>query len=123
MGLTIGKILLVEDEVITAASWRLGLENAGYEVCPLATSGDKALIIATAEKPDVVLMDVNLPGSMNGLEVAQAIRDTLDTNIIFLTGYYDDDLIAKINALHPLCYLVKPVSSDRLLDALDKYLN
>jgi DNA-binding NarL/FixJ family response regulator len=114
------RILLVEDGVITASSLKMGLEKAGYSVCPLATRGDRAIKIALAEKPDVILMDVNLAGSINGIETAKTILTTLQTKIIFLTGYHDDDVIAQIKALDPLGYIVKPVSVERVRDLLDK---
>jgi len=114
------KILLVEDEVITASSLRLGLEELGYVVCPLATHGAKALKIARQEKPDIILMDVNLPGGMNGLEVAETLLKELNTQILFLTGYHNDDIIARINKLNPLGYFVKPVSALRIKDKLDE---
>ena len=56
------KILIVEDEIFTAEALRLDLEQMGYEVCSLVSSGEKAIQIATNEKPDVVLMDVRLKG-------------------------------------------------------------
>lgn len=114
------KLLIVEDEVITASSLKMGLEELGYDVCPLATRGQRALDIAADEKPDIILMDVNLPGGLNGIETAQRIKETLDSKILFLTGYHDDDVISKINALKPLGYFVKPVSAARIKDLLDK---
>ena len=116
------KILLVEDEVITASSLKMGLESLGFDVCPLATRGDRALALAISEKPDAVLMDVNLPGSMNGIETAAKILAEIDTQILFLTGYHDDDVIAKINALNPMGYFVKPVSPERIKEKLNEYL-
>ena len=116
------KILLVEDEVITASSLKMGLEELGFLVCPLATRGQRAVDIAERECPDVILMDVNLPGGMNGLEAARKIQDLITTKILFLTGYHDDDVINKINALNPLGYFVKPVSAQRIKDLLDERL-
>ncbi len=113
------KVLLVEDEVITASSLKMGLEELGFDVCPLATRGDKAVSIALDQKPDVVLMDVNLPGGMNGIETAQKILNEINTQILFLTGYHDDDVIARIMALDPLGYFVKPISAERIKEALD----
>jgi len=117
------KILLVEDEVITASSLSLGLEELGYDVCPLATQGQRAVTLAEQEHPDVILMDVILPGGMNGIEAAKTIQQRLDTKILFLTGYHDDDIIAQINALHPLGYFVKPVSANRIKEKLDDTYN
>ena len=120
--LTKTRLLLVEDEVITASSLKLGLEAAGYEVCPLATRGERAIKIAVAEKPDVILMDVNLPGALNGIETAQVILKTLDVKILFLTGYHDDDVIAQIDTLDPLGHMIKPVSVERIREFLDANL-
>lgn len=115
------RILLVEDEAITASALKMGLERSGYTVCPLATRGDRALSLAKSEKPDVILMDVNLPGNMNGIEAAREILAHLDTKIVFLTGYHDDDIASQINALEPLGYLVKPVSVERIKELLEKH--
>ena len=114
------RILLVEDEVITASALKMGLENFGYTVCPLATRGERAIAIARSEKPDVILMDINLSGELNGIETARAILETIDTKIVFLTGYHDDEIISQINALNPLGYLVKPVSVERIRELLEK---
>lgn len=116
------KILLVEDEVITATALKMGLEELGFLVCPLATRGKSAVALAVQECPDVVLMDVNLPGELNGIEAAKIILESLDTKILFLTGYHDDDVTAKIKALDPLGYFVKPVSAERIKEMLDKSL-
>lgn len=113
------KLLLVEDEVITASSLKMGLEDLGFDVCPLATRGQKAVDLALSENPDVVLMDVNLPGGMNGIEAAKEIQSQTEAKILFLTGYHDDDVISKINALSPLGYFVKPVSAQRIKELLD----
>ena len=112
------KILLVEDEVITGSSLKMGLEEMGYDVCPLATQGARAYELALEERPDVILMDVNLPGGENGIQTAQRILREFETQILFLTGYHDDDVITQINAMNPLGYFVKPVSALRIRDLL-----
>ncbi len=116
------RVLLVEDEVITASSLKMGLEELGFHVCPLATRGDRAIELATREKPDVILMDVNLPGDLNGIEAAAKIQELVETKILFLTGYHDDDIIAKIKALNPLGYFVKPISAERIKEMLEENL-
>jgi len=114
-------ILIVEDEVITAASIKMGLELAGYNICPLATRSSKALEVALDKKPDVVLMDVNLPGGKNGIDTAREILKHIQTQVIFLTGYHDDAITAQIKGLNPLGYIVKPVSIDRIKQILEKH--
>lgn len=116
------RVLIVEDEVITASSIKMGLEFAGHEVCPLATRSGKAIEIALDKKPDVILMDVNLPGGMNGIDTAREILKHIKTQVIFLTGYHDDTISTQINSLNPLGYIVKPVSVDRIKQMLEKNL-
>jgi len=116
------KVLLVEDEVISASALKMGLEDLGFYVCPLATRGDHAIAIALEEKPDVILMDVNLPGVLDGIQTAKKILESLETNILFLTGYHDDDVITRIMALNPMGYIVKPISAERIKEVLDDKL-
>lgn len=114
------KILLVEDEVIAASSIKMGLEELGYEVCPLATRADRALELAESEQPDIILMDVNLPGGRDGIETAAQIMSRQDVKIMFLTGYHDDEIMRRISELNPLGHLIKPVSAPRIHSLLEK---
>ena len=68
------KVLIVEDEIITAMSLKKDLEGMGYKVCSFAPSGKKAIKIVENENPDVVLIDVNLKGGMDGIEAARDIH-------------------------------------------------
>ena len=116
------RILLVEDEIITASSLKLWLEKAGYSVCPLATRGDQAIQLAMTEKPDVILMDVHLAGRLNGIETARIILESLDAKIIFLTGYHDEELVSQLNTLKPIGYVIKPVSVKQITALLETSL-
>ena len=89
------KILIVEDEIFTAEALRLDLEQMGYEVCSLVSSGEKAIQIATNEKPDVVLMDVRLKGKLGGLKAGEAIRSRLGIPIIYMSGYLEEEIKEK----------------------------
>ncbi len=103
-------ILLVEDEAIIALLLKRNLERAGYNVYkPLAT-GEAAVEAVKTNDVDVALMDIRLAGEIDGVEAAEKIVSLCNTPIIFMTGYVDNDVRERAQALNPVAYLVKPVT-------------
>src|SRR3954452_7573641 len=93
----------------------LGLEEAGFKVCGIAGEGAKALAQVGLDPPDLVLMDVNLKGSLDGIETAVALRTQVpNVPIIFVTGFGDPDTAARIRSVNPAGYLLKPVDPEEL---------
>jgi DNA-binding response OmpR family regulator len=82
-------ILIVEDEVLIGLGLHMVLSLAGYHVRGPAMSVESALAIAAEEKPDIALVDVNLAGHAEGLEVARKLREQHGTTVIFLTAQPD----------------------------------
>ncbi len=122
MGKTIN-ILLVEDEVITAMLMENQLEGIGYPVFKHVTTGEKAIIIAKQEFPDIILMDIRLAGEIDGIEAAAAIKAESDIPIIFITGYDDKEIKERAEKTKPLGFLIKPLeihTLNTILDALFK---
>ncbi len=85
------RVLIVEDEVIIASDLAYLLENNGYQVVGMAVNGTQAVDIALNTEPDVILMDIDLPGSLDGIEVAHLIQKKIVTKIIYTSGHYDQD--------------------------------
>ena len=102
------KILIVEDEAIVALEIKYRLTKLGYSVIGTASSGKRALELTEETKPDVVLMDIKLKGSMNGLEVATQIRDRFNIPCIFLTAFSDDSTIKQMENVFNYERLQKP---------------
>jgi DNA-binding NarL/FixJ family response regulator len=113
------RILIVEDEIITAMSLQHLLELWGYVTCGQATSGREAIEKADAEKPDILLIDVSLSGNINGIQAAKEIRSRLSSPIIFITGYSDKETMKEIQEIEPAGWFVKPVDFDKLKITLD----
>lgn len=113
-----GKILIVEDEVISALDMQLTLEDFGYERAFLATTGEEAVMLAGKENLLVVLMDINIGGAMDGIEAAEVIRAIQGIPVIFMTGYSDDEMIAKARHINPVAILSKPLDSRMLESAV-----
>ncbi|HOT04307.1 MAG TPA: response regulator [Methanolinea sp.] len=102
------RILVVEDEQIVAEDLRMTLETLGYEVAGIANSGEKAIELAGSERPDLILMDIMLAGSMDGIQAAAHIRRSYDMPVIYVTAYADSNLLERAKLTEPYGYIVKP---------------
>ena len=101
-------ILVVEDESIVSKDIQHSLKKIGYNVVGAASTGEKAIELALSEKPDLILMDIMLKGSMNGIEAADIIKKELSIPVIFLTAYADESTLAKAKITEPYGYILKP---------------
>jgi two-component system, response regulator PdtaR len=114
------KILLVEDEAIVAQYLSMELELEGYEVCGFVATGEEAIIKAAEEKPDLILMDINLAGEMDGIDSAEVIMTENKIPIIFMTGYSKLEFTDRAKILNPIGYFNKPVEVEMLKPIIDK---
>ncbi|MEO6785327.1 MAG: response regulator [Chthoniobacteraceae bacterium] len=113
------KILIVEDEAVIAMEIEMRLAKMGCEIVGNAATGDKALAIAEGSRPDLVLMDINLVGSLDGVETAARLRARFDIPVVFLTAYSDDATIRRAAVSGPLGYLTKPFSDRDVRAAIE----
>ncbi len=102
------KILIVEDEFITAMDLAENLEFMGFSVPATTDTAEEVLSLALKHSPDLILMDINLKGEMTGIEASNLIKENLDIPIIFLTGQSDDATISKAIESEPFGYILKP---------------
>jgi PAS domain S-box-containing protein len=102
------KVFIVEDEMIVALDVRSRLEHLGYQVVGTAYNGETALVQIGELLPDVVLMDVSLQGSMDGVEVGARVREQLNIPVVYLTAYSNEELIKRIQITEPFAYVLKP---------------
>ncbi len=112
------RLLIVEDEVINAMALADVVPQWGCAVVDLVTTGEDAIRIAAAETPDLVLMDIGIQGSVDGLGAAREIIGRLGIPVIFMTGYDDEETIRAAEALKPRAVLVKPLDLTRLKELL-----
>jgi CheY-like chemotaxis protein len=113
------KVMIVEDEVITARAMHMALKMMGYVTCSMVMTGPDAIEKSGQEKPDVILMDINLKGDMDGIEAAEEISDRFAIPIIFLTGYPDDEMKGGSEISKKYRYLVKPAEPDDIKSMID----
>jgi DNA-binding LytR/AlgR family response regulator len=117
------KILIVEDEMIIAANISLQLSTLGYEVSGIIPRGEEALLHIKQNQPDIVLMDIQLKGELNGIETAQLMQQEYDIPIIYLTANADDDHFEKAKATHPYAFISKPFKKLDLQRAIELTIN
>jgi len=113
------RILIVEDEILVALDTRGMLESQGYVVVGIAVSAEQALNAAARERPDLILMDIRLEGSGDGIEVAKKIRANFGIPSLFITANEDATTRERAAAAKPLGFLAKPINEDKLLRALN----
>ncbi|HJV06714.1 MAG TPA: EAL domain-containing protein [Chromobacteriaceae bacterium] len=106
--MTLGSLLIVEDESIVALDLRHNLENLGYRVVGLCATGEDAIRQAACHRPDLVLMDIHLAGQLSGTEAARQIREQQQIPSIFLTAYAEEDILRQAENSAPYGYLLKP---------------
>jgi signal transduction histidine kinase len=102
------RVLIAEDERIIALDIKNSLRNLGYGVLGIVSSGEKAIEKVAESRPDLVLMDIMLAGTMDGIEAADQIRQQYQIPIVYLTSHTDPATLARAKATAPFGYLVKP---------------
>lgn len=117
------RILIVEDEAIIAANLALTVDSLGYSVIGPVATGEDAIKKVIEFHPDLVLMDIELVGGMNGIDVAEKIRSFAQIPIIYLTAYTDEKRLKQALKTDPYGYLVKPVHSRELYAMIEMSLN
>lgn len=117
--MTNARIMIVEDEWIAAEDTRNRLEDLGYTVSSLASTGKEAIQKAEEDKPDLVVTDIVLEGEMDGIEVAKQIYSRFNIPFIYLTAYADDKILERIKITEPFGYIVKPFTDEDLTIAIE----
>ena len=102
------KILIVDDDAALQMELEESLLSLNYEVVGVAQSGEDAVEMVESTDPDLILMDIMMPGGMDGIAAARAIKEKSDAGIMFVTGFGESDYIDRAKALNPLGYILKP---------------
>ena len=110
-----GRILIVEDEFLSAMAMEAVLQIAGFAVVGIAGDADSALAMAEVTKPDLVITDVNLRGPVDGISVATALRERWDIPCLVVSGNINAATRSRASAAAPVGFLEKPYDDARLV--------
>ena len=117
--MTKANILIVEDEAIVAREIKTCLLKLDYSVTSTVSRGEKAIKNAEEDRPDLVLMDIQLKGEMDGIEAADIIQSRFGIPVIFLTAYDDDERLKRAKFTLPYGYVLKPFRARDLRIAIE----
>ncbi len=112
------RILIVEDDTIIAkvADWRL--KNLGYVVCGRAATSAETMALVEKEKPDLVLMDINIRGDTDGITTAKLIKEKYAIPVVYVTSHSDGVTLERAKATHPDGFIIKPFDDNDLRVAI-----
>lgn len=112
------KVLIAEDEAIIRLDLKEMLEEEGLTVVGEASDGEAALRLAAETSPDLVIMDIKMPG-MDGLTAAEKLSESGDAAILILTAFSQKDLVQRAAEAGAMGYLVKPFQKSDLMPAIE----
>ncbi len=107
-------VLVVEDEILVAEELREYLERLGYAVPAVLSSGDEVVEAVARYRPDLLLMDIHVDGSIDGIEAAFQAKAEFGIPVIYLTAYSDDRTLSRAAGTRPAAYLLKPFNEREL---------
>lgn len=107
-------VLVVEDEIIVAESIQRKLNKMGYAIAGICTNDRETLEAIDKKKPNLVLMDIKLEGDIDGISIAEKIRERYDLPIVYLTAYADDKTLQRAKLTTPYGYVLKPFTDREL---------
>ncbi len=102
------RVIIVEDDEITSLNLNISLQKHGYSVVAMCDNAPQAKNKIATHNPDVIIIDISLQESNDGIELAKTIKEKCDIPFIYLTSYSDDDIIAQAKLTEPYGYIVKP---------------
>ncbi len=117
------KILVVEDEAISAIMMVQHFKKLGFNVIKPASTGEEAIKIAGEEKPDIIFMDIRLAGALDGIDAAHQILSSYNLQIIFITGHSEDIILGRVKNLKSTLIVYKPLNMNEIDILLDSILH
>jgi PAS domain S-box-containing protein len=117
------RILVVEDEAVVAKDLQTRLRKLGYDVPATVQTGQEAIDAAEVHRPELILMDVRLKGTMDGIEASAHIMEKFRTPVIFLTAYADDGTLGRAKLTDPYGFILKPFNERELHTAIQVALH
>jgi DNA-binding NarL/FixJ family response regulator len=113
------KILIIEDEPVIAENISMYLNNADFTVSGIAYDDEEAVSQLHNNTPDAVILDINLDGSIDGIQIADYINKNFRLPFLFLTSYSDKETLQRAKLVEPSGYIVKPFNGQTLLASLE----
>ncbi len=112
------RVLIVDDEPLTTIFLKRIIEDLGYRVIGICDNGESAIDMILQEKPDVIFMDINIRGGLDGITVIKRVTYNCKASIIYISGYDESEILDEALSTNPSNYLIKPINEKDVKIAL-----
>lgn len=119
MAQSVVKVLILEEDSLSAYNSKIILENRGYHIIGVADEAISGMLMAELDPPHIALVDVDLIGDINGISVAQALREKYGTRIVFITSE-PGRVLSEFENIHQVGIIGKPYTDLTLLETLQE---
>lgn len=113
------KILIAETDKEVATELKKSLHKMGFEVMPIGSTGEEVIRLVKEGNPDMILMNIVLDGSLDGIETAEVLSIKYNTPVIYLANYRDRKTLQRAKITEPYGYLIKPIDTRELVIAIE----
>ncbi|MFK7934682.1 MAG: LytR/AlgR family response regulator transcription factor [Saprospiraceae bacterium] len=117
------KVLIIEDEPLYAANLEMLIEELGYECVGITDDVEKVLQMVEQSEPDLLLTDINLNGTVDGIMLAQRIHEKQNIPIIFITSLRDEETYERAKSIGPHAFIRKPFDEIDLQRTIELVVN
>lgn len=117
------RVMVVEDESLIAIDLKMSLKALGFEVSDVVSSGEAAIASAHNEPPDLILMDIHLQGTLDGIDAAIQIQAKNSIPIVFMSAYTDSTTMERLNNTKPAGFIPKPLNNYDILNTINSIFN
>ena len=121
--MTSAKIMIVEDEPITAEDLQEALIQMGYTVSAMVSTAADAIRQAERTRPDLIIMDIHIRGDVDGVDAARTIRQRFDIPAVYLTAHADAETLSRAKLAEPLGYIIKPFQEPEMQATIEMALH
>lgn len=116
-------IYIIEDEVLFLNKMEMLIDELDYELLGSTDNSDTAVVEIEKLKPDLILVDIDIAGSMDGVQVVEKLDKNLDLAVIFVTSYQDKETFERVKRVNPYAFITKPFDADNLQRTIELSLN
>ncbi|HSZ25761.1 MAG TPA: response regulator [Cytophagaceae bacterium] len=116
------KILVVEDDAVLALFLKKNIEQLGHKVMEVQSSGQGAINAVSNEKPDLIIMDIKLMGSIDGIQTMIEIRKFSEIPVIYVSGHFDESVKLKAQETQSSTFMSKPIDLEEFKERINKAL-
>ena len=117
------RIMIVDDDATIQMELEEYLSHMGHTIVAIADTGVEAVETAEQTKPDLILMDINMPGEIDGISAAEKIKETMETAVVFVTGFGDPEYIERAKRVEPFGYVMKPFDEKEITAIIEIVLH